>query len=156
MNRDTLFARSKRNGGFLAGRNHPILGTEDGMARMQAIMAAKTPTTPGPGEDPDAGEEEQETPSDRDPDMPVKTEDEDEVVGGGEKAAPHYAAAQGMDDCAGCMHYDRGDSECERFEFVAKPDYVCDDFKPEGDAENADMTQNRVELAGNPAGRMQQ
>lgn len=136
---DSVWARSQRNGGFLTGPNHPVLGTEDQMARMKGKLAQAVQRHQASG-DPDANAESDDSdPSVRNPDMPVKDEEEDEVIGGGEEAAPNYRPAEAMSDCSGCMHFDKGEGECERYEFAAKPDHVCDDFKPEGDEENEDF-----------------
>lgn len=130
---DTVYTRLQRNGGFLTGRNHATLGTDDQMAQMKRNLAQKVAGQQGNNANGDPGD-----PSADNPDMPVKTGDEEEVVGGGEAAAPNYRPADGMSDCAGCMHFEQADGECERFEFTAKADHVCDDFKPQGDEENED------------------
>lgn len=148
--KSSVYERSKKNGGFLSGSRHAFLGTSDGMATGARRRGVREQ------DDPDVATEdtEDQNASDRNPQMPVKTGEEEDVVGGGEQAAPNYRPAEGMSSCLSCMHFDQTDGECERFEFKAKPDYVCDDFKPIEDTMNSDTTEPSANTGNMPPGIM--
>lgn len=53
---------------------------------------------------------------------------------GSEEDAPGYGPAPADDKCADCAHYRNLGPQgfCEKFSFMASPEYVCDDFRQAG------------------------
>ncbi|HXI85288.1 MAG TPA: hypothetical protein VNL17_14500 [Verrucomicrobiae bacterium] len=131
-----MYNRSKRNGGFLSGPNHRLLGNDDQMSRAAAMQE--------PDQD-DSGSG-----------MALKDDDTDdqEHQGGGKDAAPNYRKADGMDDCGGCIHFDHSQGECKMYDFPTTADMVCDSYKPEGDEMNPaggdGMTMPQANTVGSP------
>ena len=55
-----------------------------------------------------------------------------------ESPAPNYREGEPGRECMSCMNYEMGQRQCNKFNFAARPQMVCDEFAEAGSAEAGD------------------